>query len=543
MTTATGKVIRLILRNHTVIVLLFFVTYFFIGLNIFRDYGFSHDEGTSRGNGAIAANYINQVLGSPLSVPDSIPDFKTHKDRDYGVLFELFLTACEFGLGLKESRSIFLMRHLMTFFMFFISMTLFYFLIKAQFSSWQLGLMGVFFIIISPRIFAHSFYNSKDIILMAFATIAMFSLFRFFDRATYTNALLHGICSAAVINIRIVGVYIPCITLLFLGLEVIQSKDKKAELQTLLPKTGTFLGILALCTYLFWPFLWESPIKNFIVAFQNMSKFRWDSHVFYWGTFLRATNIPWHYIPSWMAITTPVIITLLFITGMVSIVKSLVRKPFQLYKCKEERTALLFVALFFMPLLAVIILRSVLYDSWRQMFFIYPAFIGISIKGICWIKERIPQLLSRRGGKELLGIGILLVGIGILTPIHFMIKNHPYQNLYFNVFAGKNVDKKFDLDYWGLSFKEAFDFILSHDSRDTIPIAIANIQNRAFLKILKEEDQKRLVNVPIEQASYYVSNFRNPEEFEKYLKQEYPYKKELYFKKVNNWKIVGVYKL
>ena len=35
-----------------------------------------------------------------------------------------------------------------------------------------------------------------------------------------------------------------------------------------------------------------------------------------------------------------------------------------------------------------------------------------------------------------------------------MIKIHPYQYAYFNFLAGKDFNKKFEMDYWGLSYKE-----------------------------------------------------------------------------------------
>ena len=41
-----------------------------------------------------------------------------------------------------------------------------------------------------------------------------------------------------------------------------------------------------------------------------------------------------------------------------------------------------------------------------------------------------------------------------------MIKHHPFQNVYFNMLAGKEIEKKFEMDYWGLSNKQALDYIL-----------------------------------------------------------------------------------
>ena len=46
-----------------------------------------------------------------------------------------------------------------------------------------------------------------------------------------------------------------------------------------------------------------------------------------------------------------------------------------------------------------------------------------------------------------------------------MIKNHPFQFVYFNKFAGKNVASNFELDYWGTSNKSVLKYIINNDSK------------------------------------------------------------------------------
>ena len=50
------------------------------------------------------------------------------RDKDYGVTFELPLVMLEKALGLETTRDIYMMRHLCTFLMFFISVIAFFFL-------------------------------------------------------------------------------------------------------------------------------------------------------------------------------------------------------------------------------------------------------------------------------------------------------------------------------------------------------------------------------------------------------------------------------
>ena len=74
-----------------------------------------------------------------------------------------------------------------------------------------------------------------------------------------------------------------------------------------------------------------------------------------------------------------------------------------------------------------------------------------------------------------------------------MIKDHPHQNVYFNFIPGKNIQTKFELDYWGLSNKQALEYILKNDSNNVIKIGSAgpiSIENSK--KILSSLEKNRI---------------------------------------------------
>jgi len=93
-----------------------------------------------------------------------------------------------------------------------------------------------------------------------------------------------------------------------------------------------------------------------------------------------------------------------------------------------------------------------------------------------------------------------------------MIRYHPFQNVYFNRLAGKDlaeIKKKFDLDYWGLSYRKALEFIVTHDSREKIFIHSANLPGKMNAAILPADDRRRLVFVDrIKDADYFITNYR-----------------------------------
>jgi len=139
-------------KKHKIIVIIFFAVYLFLGIIIFKDYGISWDEPARRENGIITVKYILEGDKTLLNTTNS-----------HGTAFEVLLIFLEKILCLKDSRDIYLMRHLFTFLLFYTGVIFFYLLCTDIFRNWKTGILGCLFLILSPRIFAHSFYNSKDI--------------------------------------------------------------------------------------------------------------------------------------------------------------------------------------------------------------------------------------------------------------------------------------------------------------------------------------------------------------------------------------------
>ena len=109
----------------------------------------------------------------------------------------------EYFYGIKDSRNYFLLRHLVTFLIFFSSTFFFYLLLKNKFKSVFYALLGTSFLIISPRIFANSFYNSKDIIFMSLFIISLFYSLRFLKSKDILNGFILSIIYALAINLKL----------------------------------------------------------------------------------------------------------------------------------------------------------------------------------------------------------------------------------------------------------------------------------------------------------------------------------------------------
>ena len=91
-----------------------------------------------------------------------------------------------------------------------------------------------------------------------------------------------------------------------------------------------------------------------------------------------------------------------------------------------------------------------------------------------------------------------------------MIKDHPHQNVYFNLFAVKKIANSFDLDYWGLSNKQAFEYILKNDNKNIIMVGSAGPISLVNSKmILSKKDRSRIFVTDNLKADYIINNYIN----------------------------------
>lgn len=466
-----------------------FAAALFVAMFTYDDYGLTWDEPIQRQTGIISYDYAFSGDTTLL----------TWKDKDYGVAFELPLILLENAFNLEDSRDIFLMRHFVTHCFFLIGCYFLFLLIDHLYRNKLLATVGFFLLLLHPRIYAHSFFNTKDIPFLAMYIICFYYFVKAFDKRTLWSFVILGICAGLLINLRIMGILLLLGVLLILIVDIFRTIEKRKQLQLII----AFLISSLLILYITWPFLWNDPVNNFITAFTNMSKFRWDGVVLFNGEFMASTALSWYYMPEWFSITTPIIYLLLGVFGIFLIIFQFIKKPLSFLPNSLERSNLLFLGYFLAPIIAVIVLHSVLYDGWRQMFFVYPPFVLICIYGLSKMKE-----ISIKTYKI---SGILLV-LGFSFTGWNMIKNAPFQNTYFNeVFlfsSDEFLRKNYEMDYWGASYKQSLEYILKVDSSPKIYISVENYPGTINLDILPPQDRKRFEIAPIENANYFITNYR-----------------------------------
>jgi Protein of unknown function (DUF3108) len=466
---------------------LFFLLLLLLGISRYRDYGISWDETKQRLTGAVTLKYLAEAFHVPASrVPwkEGLPSLATYPDRDYGVAFEAPAFALEQFFRFKDLRDVYMFRHLLTFLVFFGGVYAVYRLALRRFLDWRIGLLSALFLVLTPRFFGESFYNSKDIVFMAVFAVAMNTTISFVLRPRVNTAFVHALGTAVAIDVRMMALFLMVVSVALLMIRLIRRE---------LPLGRTFL-VLALyivgtCTFVvaMWPYLWSRPLGHFVQAFKNMAHFRWGGELHYMGAFIQSTALPWHYTFTWIGITTPLFYLVLFAVGVFVTCRQLVIRGMKLWQDDAELQDIVFLLLFFGPIAAVISFHSVVYNGWRQLYFIYPAFLLLATKGwvVVWSTER----TWTRYKISLL----VLTTISVVCTAMWMWKAHPLENLYFNVLAGKNVRAGYEMDYWGLGNRKALEYILEHDNSPVLTVwADSATPLEKSVIMLKPEERRRI---------------------------------------------------
>ena len=203
----------------------------------------------------------------------------------------------------------------------------------------------------------------------------------------------------------------------------------------------TGYALIAIFTmYLTWPYLWPNPIGHFFETVQVMAHHPWPGNVLFNGKTYPANDLPSSYVPTFLAIQLTEPVWPLFLAGVAAAIFGFVQKRTE----SRELLALTFVW-FILPLLTFVLLRPTLYDNFRQSFFIVPPIFLMT--GLAF--DQIPKPMAQS----------LLIAVVLVPGLIASIRLHPYEYVYYNQIVGgpKGAVDRFELDYWGTSYREAAD--------------------------------------------------------------------------------------
>ena len=467
-----------------------------VGVWILDDYGMSTDEGTQR---SLATATLDYVFGGGDALP------KNH-DRFYGMAFELPLILTERALGLEDSRDIWLSRHLITHLFFLVGGFFCYLLAYRLFGSRLLALFTMLIFILHPRLYAHSFFNTKDIPFLSMFMICLYLMHRAFDNGNIWRFLLLGIAVGVLTNLRIMGVTLFVAVLVMQLLDLLHAHDNSGR-KRVLASAAAFGLSMVLTVYVSMPYLWPDPIYRSTEWFATLSQHPINIYQLFRGEVIVSNDVnPPEYFPVWMSITTPPVAIVLGVTGILIIFLRGLTSPREVLGNTRLRFGFLLIGCFMLPILSVIVLGSNAFNGWRQMYFLYAPLCLLALFGVQWVTS---ALLARAAR---LRVGMYgAVGAGMAASVFAIASIHPHHQIYFNFLVDRTTPEhlrsRYDMDYWLLMYREGYEHLLEKHPSGSLRVHLPLVNAvKLNWEILSETDRERLI-LQGEDFDFYITNF------------------------------------
>ena len=437
------------------------------GLVIVDDYGVSVD---TVGQRFIAINTLNHALHGDLTLLRS-------QDRFYGAALELpLLLLTERVLGLEDPRHVHLARHVLTHLWFLIGGFCCYLLARRLSGDLLVALLVMLLFLLSPRLYAHSFFNSKDPVFASAFVMALLFASRAFDKDSVGAYRWCGAAAGLLVNLRIMGVVLFAVVLAFRLWAWFRAGGGAARRRAA-ATAGVFAlwgGVVLIVSL---PHLWGDPIGLLVEMSAVLSDHPIVERQLFRGQMFLSTAWPWDYVLHWFAISQPPVTLLLGLLGMGTLglaASGAFRRgagagPGAAWGVAELRFGALLAACFALPLVAFVLLRPNTHSGWRHFYFLHGPFCLLATFALMGLRQlSAPGLRKRWVG----GAACALTAAGLGSAALEMAQIHPHQYLYFNFFVDRKTPERlrawYETDYWSLMLRQGYEHILRQGPASTI---------------------------------------------------------------------------
>jgi hypothetical protein len=419
------------------------------------DFGATWDEADRHLNGQAIVEYYEGL--------------RTREEAHYGTMYPGLFDVIPAYLETRLHVDRYILRHRVNAVFGWVGIVFTGLLAGRLFGSWS-AILAVILLALSPRYFAHSMNNPKDLPFAAMSAVALYYMSRLSPRWPYISAgagAKLAVALALALATRPSGLlyfaYVPCLIVALVVASrttaagetlVINRRVEWWSAVELAARVALVLVAGLLLSTVVWPWAQADPFTRPFNALARASQYDWDGGFIFRGVEYAAANVPWSYLPTWFLISTPPVV----LAGMVlSIVPHVRGWGF-------ARVALWIVAV--LPIALVILHHSMVYDGIRHVLFAYIPMVMLAASG--WAG------LLARGQRWLRVGGVALLVAALANVLAFDVRSYPNLAVYVNELAGgpKDAFGRYELDYWGNCVLQAVTWSAGEARRGMMPVAV-----------------------------------------------------------------------
>lgn len=332
------------------------------------------------------------------------------------------------------------------------------------------ALFAVLGLLLMPRVFAHCHLLAQDAPVMAWSFLAVAAAYQYArklgaerppdgrwylsERPGFWLALL-GLCFGAAVATKVNGLFVPAIVIPWLALY---------RRQAVLPALVSMALLGAAVFVGSWPWLWVEPLAHLgrYLAFFGR---HYPVQVSYFGQIY--ARAPWHYPLVMTAITTPPLVLVLAVAGLLS------RGGPEGEPADDWSQSLIGLRRAALVLMGWAVLIHILpgalpgspkYNGVRLFLPIFPPLMVLAAAGFGYLARVAVRPLAGSLAEERPRVMVLMVG-ALLPLLAATARTHPYGLSYYNVLIGGTrgaVQRGMEATYWGETYVAALPWLNQH---------------------------------------------------------------------------------
>jgi hypothetical protein len=329
------------------------------------------------------------------------------------------------------------------------------------------GFIAALFLLLTPNYYGQMYNNPKDVPFAVGMVWAMYYLVRLVPELPRPRPALVvklGIATGLALGVRVGGLllfgYLGLVLLFFVlcrGTETRRVGTVIAESWTcfwhaLLPTIVVAYPVMLV----FWPWAQQAPFTHPLQTLAYFSHEIFPFRTLFAGRYFPATDLPWAYLPTYIALALPELILVLLALTPVAAFLLARRRHWRIERTPSLQLFILAFAVVF-PVAYAVAIKAVLFDGMRHFIFVLPLIAALTAV----LADRALALLERSSFRRPAYAALAAYGVMHVSVMGML---HPDEYVYYNGFIGgiEGASGLFKLDYWANSYAEAVGGLEDH---------------------------------------------------------------------------------